>query len=299
MRLPEPGSLPPGYTLARGERGVLAWRTELAETLREHGYEPDAATPTGAFEVSEKAGRRPLFELRTAGRRLLLRRFSHGGLLRGLTGERFRDPDRPFAELRLSEWLRHAGVRTPRVAAARARAAGGWRGGWNLDVVTECVEETTDLGYALGLARGGHLSRYVRAALLEAAGRHVGALHRLGFWHADLQPNNLLVNVAALAGAAPEIWVLDLDRSERFDSLPPERRWANLERLFRHVARGATLTRADCARFLSAYASPGGWRDDWRAVADLHARRAKWHRLGWRIERLFGLRRDHRRAPAS
>lgn len=299
-RLPEPGPLPPDYTLARADRGLVAWRREYVASLRENGYAPDAATPTGAFSVSEKAGRQPLFELRLGGRRLLLRRFSHGGLLRGLTGDRFRDPGRPFAELRLSEWLRERGICTPRVVAARAREAEGWGGGWNLDLVTECVEGTTDLGYALGLARGGALPRAARVALLEASGRLVGALHGLGLWHADLQPNNLLVNEEALAGAPPELWVLDLDRSERLDPLPTERRRANLERLFRHVVRGAALSRTDYARFLRAYASvPGHWREDWRDVARRHARGAGWHRLGRRVERVLGLRRDDRRAPAS
>ena len=300
MRLPELGSLPPGYLLERGSRGVVAWRPEYARLLRDNGYAPDVVTATGAFTVSEKAGKRPLHELRAGGRRFLLRRFSHGGLLRGATGDRFRDPLRPFVELRLSEWLRATGVRTPQVAAARARAAEG--GGWRLDLVTECVEGTTDLGYVLGLGRRGRLEGGVRRALLGAAGQFVGGLHRLGLWHADLQPNNLLVNEGAFQGEAPELWILDLDRSERFEQLPDERRHANLERLFRHVVRvgdihGGLLSRADCLRFLRAYAADrGDWREDWRAVTRRYGRRLKWHRLGWRLERLLGLRRDDRRA---
>ena len=47
--------------------------------------------------------------------------------------------------------LREDGVRTPVVVAARARAAKGSGRAWELDLVTECVEGTTDLGYVLGL----------------------------------------------------------------------------------------------------------------------------------------------------
>jgi hypothetical protein len=39
-------------------------------------------------------------------------------------------------------------------------------------------------------------------------------------------------------------------------------------------------------RFLVAY-EPGAWRELFAAVARDHAARGPWHRLAWRVSRLF------------
>jgi hypothetical protein len=133
----------------------------------------------------------------------------------------------------------------------------------------------------------------------------VARLHRVGCEHADLQPNNVLVGRAALAGAPPRLWILDLDRSRLAPPLGDGERRRNLERLYRAVARrealhGPLLTRGDYRAFFTGYARPrDGWRADWRAVLELHARDHRWHRLGWGLERALGVRRDDGRdAPA-
>src|SRR6187455_1728292 len=129
--LPDLPPLPAQYALAQSERAACARHREWLELLEREGYGPESEPATRA---STLAGRRPLEELETPRGTLLLRRFSHGGLLRALTGSRFGDPARPFHELALAAALQARGIETPLVVGARAQAAQG--GGWMLDVLT-------------------------------------------------------------------------------------------------------------------------------------------------------------------
>ena len=120
--------------------------------------------------------------------------------------------------------------------------------------------------------------------------------------HADLQPNNVLVNSDALEGATPVLWVLDLDRSYFVDHLPDGDRRANLRRLYRHVARreeqhGRALRRQDYVRFLRGYDPDGShWKEDWRVITSRHVLGQSLHRTGWLLERVFGGRRPDPRS---
>ena len=294
--LPVLEDLPDGYTVEEGSRGVLALHSDVAELLHGTGYGPES---DGEFRESELAGRHPLRELEAGQERLLLRRFTHGGLMRWITRRRFLDAERPFRELILSDSLLRTGISTPRVVAARARSTGF---GWELEVVTRRIENTIDLGFVLGLARRGKLAPRARRRVLIAFGELVGKLHRLGCLHADLQPNNVLVDRATLDGAPVRLWILDLDRSTLGPALTDVERRANLERLFRHVARreadhGSALRRSDFMRFFRGYDLDRRlWKEDWRAVASLHERGMTWHRVGWWLERAFSSRSDDPRA---
>ncbi|MEY2785120.1 MAG: hypothetical protein RL277_1330, partial [Planctomycetota bacterium] len=90
---PRPARLPEGF--AREVRGpsYCLRALELDSFLAEQGY-------TLAGEVrtrrSSLTGRKPLEELDTPQGVLVLRRFTHGGWLRALSGRRFLDPLRPL-----------------------------------------------------------------------------------------------------------------------------------------------------------------------------------------------------------
>lgn len=287
--------LPSGYFVEESPRGILALHTGVARALHDAGYGPEQ---DGEVVQSELSGRRPLHEFRVGEDAFVVRRFSHGGLLRWLTGVRFLDAARPFRELILSEALRRTGIRTPRVIAARARSARGY--GWLLEVVSRRLEGTIDLGHVLGRARRGEVDRDASRRLLLELGRLVSQLHKHGCLHADLTPNNLLVNTSALDGEAPELWVLDLDGSTMHDSLTDAQRRKNLRRMYRFVERrerryGKALTRTDYVRFFRGYDSDGRrWKTDWRAVESMHSRRSILHSIGWLFERSFAPRTDPR-----
>jgi hypothetical protein len=302
--------LPDGYLFESSPRGMLALAREFAPALQGAGY---GLSSDGASTPSALTGRKPLLELPTSAGVFLVRRFSHGGLLRFLTRERFLDPERPFRELAVSHSLSRAGVDTPVIAAARARRAPGW--GWRLEIVTRRVEGTIDLDEALALARSGRIDRRALARLARAAGRLVRALHDAGCRHADLTTKNMLVERSLLDDSsmgsnkassmasslgpemgpklAPRMWILDLDRASLVARLGSVDRSANLARLHRYVLRrermhGPGLARTDWMRFLAAYEPDRTARKAWAsAIQRAYSRSLPWHALGWRLEKLF------------
>ena len=279
--------LPSGYRWTQGEEGLLAVCSEDASELHALGFGPDS---DGALVESDAVGRRPLEELRGDEETFLVRRFSHGGLLRWLTGARFSDPRRPFRELLLSQGLTERGVCTPRVVAARARRKGLW---WELSLVTARVEGVVDIGRWIADIRQGARSRRSLATALIAFGELVRSLHEVGFHHADLQPNNVLVEECSGDLARPRAWILDLDRSTQGLALQESQRISNLSRLSRFVERrererGACLTASDRMRFLKGYERERVSRHRlWRALS-LEAGSSRGHGLGWMLERVFG-----------
>lgn len=276
-----------------------AVRRDAESALAQAGFGPRS---DGALRASELVGRKPLYELQAGRERFVVRRFTHGGLWRFATGRRFLDPARPFQEILGAHHLAQNGVRTIELVAARARRTSGPF--FALDLVSRRAEGTLDLGHLLGRARRGEVRHEVIAACAATLGILVKRMHACGFFHADLTPNNVLVNESALAGADPELLVLDLDRARILQAWTDADRRANLRRLFRFVARreerdGRALTRGDYARFFKGY-DPGGteWRADWRAIERAHARSRFGHALGWRLETWFGKERDVREAQS-
>jgi hypothetical protein len=277
----------PALRTALGERfefehsaaGVLARRREARAVLDTLGFALDS---DGAAVSSDLGGRNALLSLRSGDEEFLLRRFTHGGLLRWLTGRRFLDPERPFVEALLSEQLTAAAILTPQVVAARAVRAGA--GAWKLDLVTRRVAGGVDL--AAELERTSERTR--RARLLSAFGAWLRRLHDTGFLHADLHPKNVLVTGGETPARPFELWVLDLDRSVLRPELDARQRTANLARLVRYVARRRQrlgLRTHDLARALAAYEPlRDARRELWRAVSERTRSTLPLHRAGWWLE---------------
>ncbi len=288
--LPILSELPPGYFVEESPRGILALDIDAAPALHRAGFGPEH---DGSLRESDLVGRRPLKELAVGDERFVVRRYSHGGLLRWITGSRFLDPGRPFRELILAHALRRGGLRTAPVAAARARMVRA--GGWHLDLITRRVEDSLDLGRVLEAVRRGEVERRALGRILPAVGIMVRQLHRHGVLHGDLTPRNVLVSQRTLGGAdEPELWIIDLDGSVWNQVLGKGERRANLRRLYRHTVRASLgktslLRRTDCLRFLKSYdQGEGNWKADWRAIARAHGLRSVFHAMGWVLERLFG-----------
>jgi len=308
------GELPPGFVLDVEGGACCAMRVEWAERLRAAGYGArglDAANERAASTSSHApAGRKPLLELRAGDARLLLRRHAHGGWLRWLTQSRFRDPMRPFRELVLARELERRGLPVAPVLAARAAPRAG--GGWALELLSLRIAPALDLGELLDAQQAGRAPSAARAgarrALFEALGELVARMHALGLAHADLQPKNLLLELAeagseaeAQAATQPRLWILDLDRSRLQPELELEQRvanWARLERALEKRGQQALVSRSERGRVLRTYASSAGadaslgdaraWRVLWRRIAARRARSGWLHRLAWSLERRLG-----------
>jgi 3-deoxy-D-manno-octulosonic acid kinase len=291
--------LPPGYDVVQSTGALLAVHRAYGAGLLAAGFGPDT---DGPMRESSLAGRKPLFEIATGADRYLVRRFSHGGLLRFLTGSRFRDPMRPFHELALAHELGRRGIATADVVAARARSLRG--GGFALDLVTRQIPDTLDLGFVLSKAGQGEVRARDLRRLAVELGALVRRLHDAGFLHADLTLNNVLASADSLSGAAPKLWILDLDRARIEPALTDAERRKNLTRLYRFVARrdgraGRPLRRSDFARFFRGYdPDRTRWKSDWRAISAAEGAARAVHSLGWGLEGVFGRSRDPRFAES-
>lgn len=286
--LPILSELPRGFFVEEAPRGILAVSIEVARSFHEARFGPES---DAALVQSDLVGRRPLLELDVGGQRFVVRRFSHGGCLRWITGERYLDAARPFRELILAHRVAAWGLPTPAPVAARARLARG--GGWLLETVSPRIEGTLDLGRVLRLMHDGPLPHAVRRNLFGALGRFLREMHRHGLLHADLTPSNLLVQADALRGEPPRLWLVDLEGSRIRIPLDFRRCKSNLCRMYRHVERRvregeARVTRTDLLRVLRAYEpSRAGWKAYWCAIASEHRRTRPWHGLGRLLERTF------------
>jgi hypothetical protein len=272
------GDLPPGYELEGDPaRGWCALRSDVAARLRGAGFGLGA---DGRVRATDLSGRGQLVEIDlgpgtepsgSGGARErplvpLLRRHRRGGFAARLGLDRFKDPARPFDELRLSERLRALGIATPTVLAARASRRGH---GFDLALVTARIHGAVDLAETWGSVSGA-----ARHALTRAAGRFVHTLFEAGLDHRDLHPKNVLVEARP---EGPHLWIVDLDRCVLRSELREPRRQAALARFVRWCFRrpeAVPTTRTDRLRFLRA-ARPDvdDWRPTWRALERATRRR--------------------------
>lgn len=184
----------------------------------------------------------------------LVRSYRHGGLLRGLTRDRFISrPPRPFAELAVTATARERGVATAEVLAALvAQGPGPWYRGW---LITRELKETDTLWETL---RGG-VAGDEKEVLLRRVGRALRSMHDSGVDHADLNLRNILVRHPI---PRPEIYIIDFDKARLYPGpVPAARAQRNLRRLLRSVDkldRGrARIRPMDWDALVDAYRSQG------------------------------------------
>jgi 3-deoxy-D-manno-octulosonic acid kinase len=176
----------------------------------------------------------------------VLRHYRRGGALAARmsvdryvwTGE---DRVRAFEEFRLLAQLHERGLPVPEPIAARYRR--GWLS-YRCDLITRRIPRAEPLSELL---QRGPLA----AAVWQLVGATIARFHRLGVDHADLNANNILLDVDGAVS------VLDFDRG-RIRPLGEwrERNLRRLERSFRKVARplpAGRFTRSDWQALLEAY----------------------------------------------
>lgn len=198
--------IPPGYVAAGVGGTRLVAREEVADSLlrilRERTLHEDAGARP---ERRTFTGRAPAYAVTLddpARTRVVVRHSTHGGMLAGLTGDRFLVPTRAPLELAISLRLADLGVPTPELLAYAVYPAGPLLR--RADVVTREVEGARDLATALGTTADAA----ARQPLWEATRRLVHALQRAGAVHPDLNLKNVLVTGD---GARCHALVLDVD----------------------------------------------------------------------------------------
>jgi len=240
-------------------RRGLSLPPDLAENperfLRDHGR----ASGRGALARVEMAG----------GGALLLKKYRHGGLLRGVLPDVFAGSGRMLRDLAASERARSQGIPCAAVAGLiLVRRAGPL---WTGYLLTDEIAGARTLDEALAAGDAGTLA--------AEAVRTVRRLHDAGVLHRDLNLKNLLVRNG-------EIFVIDLDGARLADSPTPARRFANLSRLdrsYEKLFRGAgPLSHDDRRSLLAVYcAGDAAMLGEMEARIGSHKRAVARHRRLW------------------
>lgn len=239
---------PHGFELVSKQRSRFLLRSDVRAALEPvvDAWAADQA-PAGRPLPGGRGGVRAI-DLK-GGLAVVLRPSRRGGLVAHVNSQLYLGfAPRPFQELRVTEYLRAAGVATVEVLAAAVRwvIPGVYRGA----VVTREMTDAVNLWEYLQ-----RVSPPVRAPACVAAAAVTRQLHDAGAVHPDLNLTNYLVR--DLNGRL-EVAIIDCD-GVRLRAVTPGDRQAAFDRLCRSIRKldptSAVLT-LDCVEALRAIAEP-------------------------------------------
>jgi len=220
------------------------------------------------------------------GKRMVFRQYSHGGVLRALTGNLYLFGARSFRELALTEEIRSCGIPTVfSLGAIHHRIFFPFYQAYFLSLeVPRAIDLIQFFQETVAMPSSEALS--LKRKTIRSAGLLIRQFHQAGFFHGDLQLKNILV-------AGDQLLLIDFDRSYRKPSLSVQERIKNLLRLNRSVEKwkrlGVPITRTDRWRFFTAYT--GGDKKIQEAMERLlrtYSLRFLFHRLGWAFQKIVG-----------
>jgi len=221
------------------------------------------------------------------GKRMVLRQYSHGGLLRAITGNIYCFGARSFRELAITEEIRSCGIPTIEPIGAVHQVTG-------LPPFYQAYLLTLEVPGALNAIQylekmGKNPNRETlrhKRKMIGHSGLLLRQFHQSGFFHRDLQLKNILV-------AEDRILIIDFDRSYRKSILSTRERMKNLLRLNRSVEKwrrlGLPITRTDRWRFFLAYAGEDEEiRKAMGRALHTYSLRSLFYRFGWAVEKIVG-----------
>ena len=220
------------------------------------------------------------------GKRMVLRQYSHGGLLRAITGNLYFFGKRSFRELAFTEEIRSYGIPTiPTVGAIHHRVFFPFYQAYFLSLEVPRAMDLIPYFRETG-ANPSRENLSSKRKTIRSVGHLIRKFHQAGFFHGDLQLKNILA-------AGDQLLLIDFDRSYRKSALSTRERMKNLLRLNRSAEKwrrlGLPVTRTDRWRFFLAYA--GGDKEIRETMAKAlgsYSLRFLFYRLGWAVEKILG-----------
>src|SRR4030042_15909 len=281
--------IPFSFSLIKKGRSLLLLSQEYKDFLLQEGIDDlETFIEKRSQDSRYMSGRKPHLSVPLAEvKRMGLRQYSHGGLLRGFTRDVYLFGARSFRELALMEEVRSCGIPTIQpIGAIHHSVLMPFYTAYLLSL--EIPNALDFVSYFQKV--GSNPSRdqlTVKRKMLRSAGLLLRQFHHTGFFHGDLPLKNILV-----AGDQPLL--IDFDRSYRRPVLSIRERMKNLLRLNRSAEKwkrqGLSITRTDRWRFFLAYAEgdtkmPEAMRKAVRTYSIRHL----FYRCGWALERLGGV----------
>ena len=247
-------ALPPGYELITKGRAAIAVRERYRDCLLGQGIgDPEKLLRSAAAQQSP-SGRGAVPSLPVSGfpeERMMVRRYLRGGLVRFINRDLYLGGERSFRELAITVEAARCGVPTVEaLAAVSIKTAGALH---RCFLFTRELPGCVDLPAYLRGRSAADSFLQDKHAVLERAAAAVRLMHDRGFFHADLNIKNILVDTARPAS----LYIIDWDKSRRSDGLSDARRMANAVRFCRSMiklaGKGLPVHDDDTELFLRAY----------------------------------------------
>jgi 3-deoxy-D-manno-octulosonic acid kinase len=280
--------IPPSFSLIKKGKVFILLKEGYKDVLLKQGIDDLKTFLKKSWQTSHYLkGRTPHPSIPLEdGKRMVLRQYSHGGLLRAITGNLYFFGARSFRELALTEEIRSYGIPTiSSIGAIHHRIFFPFYQAYFLSL--EVLRALDLIQYFQEI--GTHLSREnlsLKRKTIRSTGLLIRQFHQAGFFHGDLQLKNILV-------AGDQLLLIDFDHSYRKTTLSIQERMKNLLRLNRSVEKwkrlGLPITRTDRWRLFLAYAGD----DEKIREATEKALRTYWlrflfYRFGWTLGRILG-----------
>jgi hypothetical protein len=220
------------------------------------------------------------------GKRMVLRQYSHGGLLRTITGNFYFFGERSFRELTLTEEIRSCGIPTiSSIGAIHRRVFFLFYQAYFLSLEVPNAIDLIQFFQEMG-ARPTRENLSSKRKTIRSAGLLIRQFHQDGFFHGDLQLKNILI-------AGDQLLLIDFDRSYRKPNLSIQEKMKNLLRLNRSaekwIQQGLPLTRTDRWRLFLSYAGDDKTiQQVMKKTLKTYSLRLLFHQFGWAIEKIVG-----------
>jgi 3-deoxy-D-manno-octulosonic acid kinase len=284
--------IPRSYVPMRKDKVFLVLKEEYREDLLEQGIEDIGAFLQTHRETSKYLlGRTPHPSIPLkAEKRMVIRLYSHGGLLRILTRSLYLSGARSIQELTLTEKILSRGIPTIQPIGAIHRSVlllfyKAYLLSLEISGAKDLIQYFQEVGPHPSLERLLHKRRTIRSA-----GLLVRQFHEAGFFHGDLQLKNILVS-------GEQLFLIDFDRSYQKDKLTADEKKRNLLRLNRSVEKwkrlGLPITWTDRLRFFRAYAGDDEKiKEAMRRSFPTYSLLSYFHRFEWFLGRMFNKNKD-------
>ncbi len=279
-------SISSSFSLIKKGKAYLLLHNDFKERLLNQGIgDPETFLKTHLRTATLLNGRTPHPSIPIpGGLKMVLRKYSHGGLLRAFNRDLFLLGARSFKELSLIEEIRASGIPTVQPIGAIHQTV--FRPFYRAYLLSLEIPQAKNL-IQYFQEKGSSPSRenllHKRKTIQDAA-LLLRQFHQKGFFHRDLQLKNLLV-------ARDQVFIIDFDRSCRKEVLSVSQRIKNILRLNRSVEKwrrsGLAITRTDRWRFLLTYA--GEDQEILKAIRKAlrtYSVRFWIHRMGWTFEKI-------------
>jgi tRNA A-37 threonylcarbamoyl transferase component Bud32 len=276
--------LPPPFSLVKREKVFLLLKDTYKDFLLQQGIEDlNTFLKNNRQQIYYLNGRTPHPSVPLQdGKRMVLRLYSHGGLLRIFTRDLYLFGSRSFRELALTEEIRSCGLLTVEPIGAIHRIL--FPPFYKACLLSLEIPQSVNLiQYLQELdTHPGQKDPSSKQKMIRSAGLLLRQFHQEGFLHGDLQLKNIL-------WSEDRFLLIDFDRTHRKPTLSTREKMKDLLRLNRSVEKwkrlGLPISRTDRWRFFKAYAGDDPkMRKGIKEALWIYSIRSFLHRFAWAIE---------------